>query len=113
MSDLLNQNKIQASDLENLLNERGGGNVSFILVDVREQYEYDKEHIVGVDYLLPLSNLGNDLEKIDPHKESVVILQCKSGGRSLQAQRYLTNMGFQKTINMEGGISAYSGPTKK
>ena len=109
MENLNTKDKINAPDLELLLKQRSEREIHFILIDVREEYEYQNERIVGVDYLIPMSNIYQLTESIDRHKDDIIILQCKSGGRSLQAQRYLNSLGFKKTINMEGGIMAYNG----
>jgi len=55
MSELLNKSFVSSAELETLLKEREAGNVDFILVDVREQMEYDMGHIKGVDMLKPTS----------------------------------------------------------
>lgn len=41
MSELLQKSMIMSEELEELLKEREAGNVDFLLVDVREQMEYD------------------------------------------------------------------------
>jgi len=41
MSEILNQSRVTSSELEVLLKEREAGNADFLLVDVREQMEYD------------------------------------------------------------------------
>ena len=113
MLELEGKIKIDAVELEQLLEDRSQKIVDFILIDVREQYECEQESIVGVDYFMPMSNFyPKSMNKIEKHKEDVIILQCKSGGRSLQIQRLLIKSGFKKTINMEGGITAYSGLKK-
>ncbi|MCK4440575.1 MAG: rhodanese-like domain-containing protein, partial [Sulfurovaceae bacterium] len=48
MSELLNKSFVSSTELETLLKERAEGNADFILVDVREQMEYDMGHIKGV-----------------------------------------------------------------
>ena len=113
MENLNEKDKINAQDLEGLIKKRNENTINFILVDVREEYEYRNERIFGVDYLIPMSNIYQKIQEIERHKDDVVILQCKSGGRSLQAQRYLNSLGFKKTINMEGGIMAYNGKKER
>jgi len=37
-----------------------------------------------------------------------IVLQCRTGARSGQAQQLLWDAGFRKTYNMAGGINGYS-----
>ena len=75
-----------------------------ILIDVREQWEYDEAHIPGVT-LIPLSELESRVAEIPTDKE--VILTCRSGNRSGQALGYLEGLGYDNLHNMEGGILAW------
>tara|TARA_X000000368_G_C22863524_1_gene637630 strand:- start:490 stop:831 length:342 start_codon:yes stop_codon:yes gene_type:complete len=105
--ELLDKNEINGEELEYLLSERKS--VEFILIDVREEYEYNEKRILGVDYLIPLSDFFNKAKEIEMYKSKPIIAQCKLGGRSAQAQRQLRLMGFDKVINLSGGISNYKG----
>ena len=107
--ELLNKNEINGEELEYLLSERKTESVEFLLLDVREEYEYNEKRIVGVDYLVPLSDFFNKVKDIEMYKSKPIITKCKLGGRSAQAQRQLRLMGFEKVINLSGGISNYNG----
>ena len=72
-----------------------------LLLDVREQDEYDEERIPGAQ-LLPLSELMARFEDELPQGREI-IAQCRSGKRSAQATDFLRAQGFDVT-NMEGGI---------
>lgn len=72
-----------------------------LLLDVREQEEYDEERIPG-SQLLPLSELMARFEDEVPEGREI-IAQCRSGKRSAQATDFLRAQGFDVT-NMEGGI---------
>tara|TARA_B100000902_G_C27244157_1_gene881671 strand:+ start:759 stop:1103 length:345 start_codon:yes stop_codon:yes gene_type:complete len=111
MSNIFDNKEIDGVQLEQLLEERKTNKKSFILVDVREEYEFNSSHIEGVDYLIPLSSFYEKVKEIEGYKETPVIMQCKLGGRSQQAQRQLETMGFKRVINLAGGISAYKGKT--
>ena len=106
---LLEKNEINGEDLEYLLLERKKKRVEFLLIDVREEYEYNENRILGVDYLVPLSNFFNKVKDIEMYKSKPIITKCKLGGRSAQAQRQLRLMGFDKVINLSGGITNYKG----
>ena len=81
------------------------------MVDVREEAEYEKKRILGVDHLLPTSVFYERKQELKKHKNEVIIVQCHSGGRSFQVQQELNNMGYKNVINLEGGISQYPGKT--
>ncbi len=107
--EILDKNEINGEELEHLLSERKNKRVEFLLVDVREEYEHNEKKIVGVDYLIPLSNFFNKVKDIDQYKSKHIITKCKVGGRSAQAQMQLKLLGFEKVINLSGGISKYKG----
>ena len=107
--EILDKNEINGEELEHLLSERKNKRIEFLLVDVREEYEHNEKKIVGVDYLIPLSNFFNKVKDIDQYKSKHIITKCKVGGRSAQAQMQLKLLGFEKVINLSGGISKYKG----
>ena len=109
--ELLFKNEITGADLEQLLSERESGSVEFLLIDVREEYEYNEQKIIGTDYLIPLSDFFNQTDKIEKYKNHHIVATCKLGGRSAQAQMQLKKAGFKSVINLKGGISHYQGPT--
>ena len=110
--ELLENPEINGQELEYLLSERKNGRADFLLIDVREEYEYNQKRIVGVDYLIPLSDFFNKVRQIEDYKSKHIIAKCKLGGRSAQAQMQLKLMGFKSVINLAGGISNYTGDTE-
>ena len=77
----------------------------FLLLDVRETYEYDIARIPGAK-LIPLGELPSRMSELDSAQE--IALQCKSGRRSAQALRLLQEAGFSKLVNVSGGIEAWA-----
>ena len=75
-----------------------------VLIDVREQSEYDEAHIPGVS-LIPLGTIPQHLDDIP--KDKTVIVTCRSGNRSGQATDFLRQNGFDNVHNMDGGINAW------
>jgi rhodanese-related sulfurtransferase len=75
------------------------------LLDVREPWEFELCHIQG-SINIPMSDIVNNLGMLDRYGETVVI--CHHGMRSLQVAAYLENSGFEKVINLEGGIAAWA-----
>ena len=76
-----------------------------VLLDVREPWEFDLARIDG-SKLIPMSELGERLTELDPGAETVVI--CHHGIRSAYVTRALQGAGFDKVLNLEGGLDAYS-----
>ncbi len=80
-------------------------NEKFILLDVREPYEFDICRIPG-SRLIPLGELPSRLSELDSADE--IIIHCKSGVRSARAVRLLQKAGFNRLRNVEGGILAWA-----
>ncbi len=78
---------------------------AIFILDVREPDEFAAGHIPGAT-LIPLDSLPNRLNDI-PRDQPVVIV-CRSGNRSGQAQRYLQEQGFTNVRNMLGGMLDWS-----
>jgi rhodanese-related sulfurtransferase len=76
------------------------------LVDVREAHEFSGElgHIPGAD-LVPLGTLSSAARSWDPSEPIVVV--CRSGARAGSAARQLVKLGFEKVINLRGGMMAW------
>ena len=110
MSELLQKSYVQSEELEVLLKEREAGNVDFILVDVREQGEYDMGHLKGVDMLKPTSTFQAWAESfIEENMDKTVIFTCRTDSRSGQVQRVFQQNGMKNVINHAGGIVTYRG----
>ena len=77
----------------------------FLLLDVREPWEYQTVHLSG-SVLIPLGQLHSRLNELDPDKEIVTL--CHHGIRSQTALSLLARAGFKNVKNLTGGIDAYS-----
>jgi len=86
------------------LAQRLAAREEFTLIDVREPYEWQIGHIEGAR-LIPLGEIEDALATLDRSKE--VIVYCRSGKRSANAVRQLSNAGFNAT-NVSGGILQWS-----
>jgi rhodanese-related sulfurtransferase len=75
-----------------------------VILDVREQNEWDEGHIPGAVFM-PMGEVPSRLSEIPTDK--TVIVQCRSGNRSDQVTDYLRNQGFTNVHNMSGGINAW------
>ena len=78
-----------------------------LLLDVREPWEFQICQLQG-SRLLPMRQipLAVEAEELDPEQEIVVI--CHHGIRSRQVAYYLEQQGFDKVINLEGGVEAWA-----
>lgn len=76
----------------------------FILLDVREPYEYQISNIDGK--LIPQDDLPDRLDELDKSKEIVVM--CRSGSRSAKACNFLEKNGFNNVSNLKGGVNAWA-----
>jgi len=72
-----------------------------LVLDVREQWEYDEGHIPNVT-LIPMGEIPNRLDEIPTDKE--VVVTCRSGNRSGQVAEFLRQQGYTNIHNMAGGI---------
>ena len=92
---------ITARDLKARLDAGDGP----VLLDVREPWEFELARIDG-SKLIPMSELGERVTELDPGAETVVI--CHHGNRSSYVAQALQSAGFEKVLNLEGGLDAYS-----
>ncbi len=75
------------------------------LLDVREQWEYDVAHLPD-SVLIPVSEITARLGELDPQRETVVI--CHHGIRSMKIAQLLKQAGFERVINLRGGLDAWA-----
>jgi len=75
----------------------------FILVDVREESEYAKDHLPGAIHL-GKGVIERDIEKKVPDSSAPMILYCGGGFRSALAADNLQKMGYTDVISMDGGV---------
>jgi rhodanese-related sulfurtransferase len=75
----------------------------FMLVDVREESEYAKDHLPGAIHL-GKGVIERDIEARVPELDAELILYCGGGFRSALAADNLQKMGYTNVISMDGGI---------
>lgn len=77
-----------------------------LILDVREQDEYDSGHIPGA-VLLPVGTITEDsAAEIIPEKDTTVLVYCRSGNRSKTAAQALAELGYTDVCEF-GGISTW------
>jgi rhodanese-related sulfurtransferase len=77
-----------------------------IVLDVRRPEEYEQTHIPGA-VLIPLGKLREDAHEKLGNPATPVLVYCAVGGRSLEAVKILSKMGFKNVVNLRGGIRAW------
>ena len=79
------------------------GGEKFMLVDVREESEYAKDHLPGAIHL-GKGIIERDIEECVPDPHTPMVLYCGGGFRSALAADNLQKMGFCNVLSMDGGI---------
>lgn len=92
--------EISSTELKQLKDQQA----DFVLIDVREQYEFDEAQIGGT--LIPMGDVMDRVEEIPKDKQ--VVVHCRSGKRSASVIMALEqNFGYTNLYNLKGGILAY------
>ena len=108
-SDLEAENQFTAYIDESLTQEEAKEMMDtqeVIILDVREQDEYDSGHIPGA-VLLPVGSIDEDTAaEVIPEKDSTVLVYCRSGNRSKTASSALAELGYTNIYEF-GGINTW------
>ena len=75
----------------------------FVLVDVREESEFAKDHLPGAIHM-GKGVIERDVEMKVPDWNTEMVLYCGGGFRSALAADNLQKMGYTNVISMDGGI---------
>lgn len=76
-----------------------------VLLDVREDWEWDLVHLEGTVHV-PLGELPGRLRELDPR--APLVTMCHHGARSARAQELLRAAGWSDVRNLAGGIDAWA-----
>lgn len=90
--------QIQQDEAKRIMDEES----DYIIVDAREQSEYDEGHIKGA-IVIPYTEIEQKAEEMLPDKEQLILVYCRSGRRSKIAAQSLANMGYTN-VKEFGGI---------
>src|SRR5437763_6934452 len=83
------------------------GHNGYVVVDVREQHEFEQAHLPGAVHV-PRGHLESRIEGAAPDKSERVITYCASGQRSaLAANTMLKELGYENVESMTGGITLW------
>lgn len=75
----------------------------FLLVDVREESEFAKDHLPGAIHL-GKGVIERDIETRVPDVKTPIVLYCGGGFRSALAADNLQKMGYTNVLSMDGGV---------
>lgn len=89
-------------DVKDLL-DRGH---EFVLVDVREESEWQGGHLPGAVHLCK-GIIERDIEEAVPDTGAEIVLYCGGGYRSALAADNLTKMGYTNVTSMDGGFRGW------
>ena len=73
-----------------------------ILIDTREDNEWDRGHIAGAVHM-GKGIIERDIEQKAPDKNAELILYCGGGFRSALSADNLQKMGYTNVVSMDGG----------
>jgi len=77
---------------------------NFKLLDVREDSEYEENHIKGT-LLLSVNKINQaELDKLGLEKNDEIVVYCRSGTRSKKAYELLKTLGYTNVKSLKGGI---------
>jgi molybdopterin/thiamine biosynthesis adenylyltransferase/rhodanese-related sulfurtransferase len=75
-----------------------------VVVDVREQDEWDEGHIPGAVHV-PRGHLESRIERLAPDTARTVVVYCSAGNRSAFAAKTLTELGYEDVVSLAGGFT--------
>jgi len=75
-------------------------NKDVVIIDVRTESEYKSGHLKEA-VNIPVSEISS----IEYDKDTKIIVYCRSGSRSANAAKMLSEMGYSKVLDMGGIIN--------
>jgi molybdopterin/thiamine biosynthesis adenylyltransferase/rhodanese-related sulfurtransferase len=109
-AELIRQVKEQIREVEprevHEMSANGSGN-GVVIVDVREQHEFEESHLPGAVHV-PRGHLESRIEGSAPDKDAPVVLYCSQGNRSALAAKTMQDLlGYKDVASMRGGITLW------
>ena len=85
----------------------GNGTRPPVIVDVREQHEFEESHLPGAVHV-PRGHLESRIEGAVSDRSQPVVLYCASGNRSALAAHTMQELlGYEDVASMRGGITLW------
>jgi rhodanese-related sulfurtransferase len=99
------KSRIKETDVDEVKEKLDRGD-KFLLVDVREESEFAKDHLPGAIHL-GKGIIERDIENRVPDLNTPMVLYCGGGFRSAMAADNLQKMGYTNVISMDGGVRSW------
>ena len=99
------KSRVRETNVEEVKKKMDAGGKS-VLVDVREESEFAKDHLPGAIHL-GKGIIERDIEARVPDLNAEIVLYCGGGFRSALAADNLQKMGYTNVISMDGGIRGW------
>jgi len=96
--------EVDAQTALSMLNEKDS---PYILVDVRNKNEWEREH-APMATLIPVDELPHRYPELG--QTNHIIFVCQGGGRSSAASEFMTSIGSSEIYNVIGGMNEWNGP---
>ncbi|MBV54049.1 MAG: sulfurtransferase [Coxiellaceae bacterium] len=77
-----------------------------LVIDVREDHEWEKGHLPGAQHL-GRGILERDIATLINDKSASIVLYCGGGYRSALSAHSLQLMGYSNIYSMRGGVRAW------
>ncbi len=77
-----------------------------VVIDVCSSQEYAAGHVVGARNI-PLDQLERQLPQAVKNKATPLVVVCASGMRSNRAVGIARKLGYEKVLNLSGGMGAW------
>ena len=105
--ELLNQVKAEIDEVSSPdLHDRLAAGDRPLLLDVREQDEWDEGHLPGAIHVAR-GNLEARIEAVIPDKAREVVIYCAAGARSAFVAKSMLELGYTDVASMSGGFSEW------
>jgi rhodanese-related sulfurtransferase len=99
------RSRVKETNVEEVKSKLDRGE-KFLLVDVREESEFDKDHLPGAVHL-GKGVIERDIESRVPDLNTQMVLYCGGGFRSAMAADNLQKMGYTNVFSMDGGVRGW------
>jgi rhodanese-related sulfurtransferase len=84
------------------LKQKLDNNEDFLLIDVREEWEFE-EYNIGAKSI-PLGSIAGAIDDLDEWMEKEIVVHCRSGARSAAAKDFMVKQGFTNVRSLTGGV---------
>ncbi|HZR66810.1 MAG TPA: rhodanese-like domain-containing protein [Terriglobales bacterium] len=99
------KSRVKESTVNEIKNKLDRGD-KFLLVDVREESEFAKDHLPKAIHL-GKGVIERDIETRIPDLNAPLVLYCGGGFRSALAADNLQKMGYTNVVSMDGGVRGW------